>query len=215
MNCAQVKGQLVDLLYDELSAEQQQAMGNHLAECSSCRKQWDVLKSGRSLLDRMPADDGSRRIEVARLYQAAERRSDRSRRRWRAAAAAVGLVAAVLVIVTGAQLRFEQHPTHVVIAWGDPPEPEPEWEPALPEIADPWPTLDAQQERLEGMDELLNLTAREVLAVDGRDSAELGRLMHQFSVVQTKNDQRWKLILAEFARRDRELAEVRLPQPIE
>jgi hypothetical protein len=213
MNCTQAEGQLVDLLYDELSAEQQQAMGNHLAECSSCRKQWDLLKSGRSLPDRMSADDGSPQIEVARLYQAVERRCDRSRRRWRTAATTVGLVAVALIIVTGAQLRFEQHPTHVVIAWGDPPEPEREL--AVPEIADPWPTLDAQQKRLEGIDELLKLTAQEVLAVEGRESAELGRLMHQFSVVQTENDQRWKLILAEFARRDRELAQVRLTQPIE
>ena len=211
MNCTQVKGQLVDLLYDELSAEEQQVMGNHLAGCSTCRKEWEMLRAGRSLLDRMPEDDSSPRIGVARLYQAVERRCDRSRRRWRTAAAAVGLLAAVLVVVTGAQLRFEQHPTHVLIAWDDPPEPQP----ARPEIADPWPTLNAQQERLQGIDELLKLTAREVLAVEGRESTELARLMQQLSAVQTQNNLRWKLIIEEFSRRDRELAEVRLPQPNE
>ncbi len=113
----------------------------------------------------------------------------------------------------GAQLRFEQHPTHIVIAWDDPPERD--REPARPQIADPWPTLDAQQERLQGMDELLKLTAREVLAVEVRESAELARLIRQFSVAQTQNDLRWKLILDEFSRRDRELAQVRLTQPIE
>lgn len=208
MNCTEVKGRLVDLLYNELSAEEQQLMGDHLAGCSTCRKHWEMLRAGRSLLDRMPEDDASPRIAVARLYQALERRCNRSRRRWRTAAAAVGLVAALLIVVTGAQLRFEQHPTHVVIAWDDLPEPQP----ARPEIADPWPTLDAQQECLEGIDELLKLTAREVLAVEGREATELARLMQQFSAVQTQNDLMWKLILEEFARRDRELAEVRLPR---
>ena len=65
------------------------------------------------------------------------------------------------------------------------------------------------------MDELLKLTAREVLAVEVRESAELARLIRQFSVAQTQNDLRWKLILDEFSRRDRELAQVRLTQPIE
>jgi hypothetical protein len=219
MNCTQVKEQLVDLLYDELSAEVQQAMDNHLAECSTCRKQWKMLKAGHSLLDRMPKDDSNSRIEVARIYQTVESRCDRSRRCWRAAAAAVGLVAALLVVVIGVQLRFEQHATHVVVAWSDLPEPEPAGrtiaDPARPTIADPWPTLNAQQERLEGIDELLKLTAQEVLTVDDSESTELARLIHQFSAAQKQNDQRWKLILAEFARRDRELAEVRLPQLIE
>jgi hypothetical protein len=211
MNCTEVKDQLVDLLYDELPAQEQQAIQNHLAGCFSCREDWKNLHAGHSVLNRLPKDDRAPRMEVARLYQIAERRSDRSRRCWQAGAVATGLVAALLLVVAGAQLRFERYPTHFVIAWDHHPQPAP----AEPKIADPWPTLGAQHERLQETDQLLKLMAREVLAVESRQSTDLARLQQRLLALETHHDQRWNLTLTEFSRRDRELADVRLSRPNE
>jgi len=211
MNCTKVKDQLVDLLYDELPVQEQQAIRNHLAGCPSCRDEWNNLHAGHSLLDRLPDDDPAPGIEVARLYQTAERRSNRSRRCWRAGAVAAGLVAALMIVVAGAQLRFERYPTHFVIAWDHPPKPAP----VEPKIADPWPTLGAQQVRFQEINQLLELMAREVLAVESRQSTDLQRLKQRLLALETNHDQRWNLTLAEFSRKDRELADVRLSRPNE
>jgi hypothetical protein len=50
MNCQQAKEQLLDLLYDELPADQRQATLDHLAQCDDCRAEMDKLRHARAAL---------------------------------------------------------------------------------------------------------------------------------------------------------------------
>lgn len=210
MNCPEARRQLVDLVYESRPDQSQPALHAHLAACPACGSQWEQMRQGHTALSRLTEKSPDVRVDVTRVYRQAVDRANRARRRWRASAVASAAMAALVLLGVGLGLRVEAYRTHVVFSWGEPPAVVPPMPspPPPPPFADPWPELKEQRDRLAGMNELLTLTAREVLALDGRQSAELVRLRREIRQLEAQADLRWRLIATELlSRPEAQLAE--------
>ena len=209
MKCTEAKQRLVERLYNEFFDSEEQQVRNHLAGCASCRSEWEALEHAWKLLNAVSHVDTQRPISVASLYETAVQRSDRGRRRWRACTAGVALLAAVILIVVAGKLRFEMHETHLTLAWDTPPTSQP----TVPTFADPWPTVTDQIARLDKLNVLATLTAREILSVDQRQSKVLVALKKQVQLAQDRTDERLRVILKELSQRHFEFAQFRTSGP--
>lgn len=60
MNCQEIADKLALLLYDELEADEAEAVRSHLETCGSCGEQWRELQKTKTLLDEwQPAEAGA------------------------------------------------------------------------------------------------------------------------------------------------------------
>lgn len=206
MNCPEIKLKLIDLLYNELPAEQREQVQQHLTQCADCRREWENLQHSGEQLEMVPREASASRVDIVRLQQTATTRLERSRRRWRWSATATTVTAAVALLFVVSGTHIEWHDSHLVVAWGElPMVPEPPQQPA-----DWRPALQAYTERLDGIDELVSLTARELLQTDRQHYAEsihfgrqLAEIQTQFAdslqQLQTQSDLRWQLILEDLS----------------
>ena len=201
MNCAAIKQQLVELLYDGLNAEEQQTIEKHLDGCEVCRAEWDALRQSRNQLNRLKVSENSPHVDVLTILRTAAVRSEQRRRRWKRTAIVSGAVVAMLVISVISQLQIQVQSTRIVIGWAElPVEP-----PAAISIADPWQSLRQHNQRLDSLDELANMTARDFLESDQQRVAELAWIKRQLenfrqhtteqlNHLQVQSDLRWRLI---------------------
>ncbi|MBW3540864.1 MAG: zf-HC2 domain-containing protein [Planctomycetes bacterium] len=204
MNCSEVQSRLVELVYDELSADEAGALRAHLAACEACRGSHRELLFGRRLLDEVPADERPVSLAAQPLLTALAQRAQRSRRRWRRLAAAAVAAAVAMAIVLVAGLRVEVRAASVVIAWDERAEPVA----APPALSPPGPGVaqfEARVRRLEAagghadeyaerllehaarlaeLDRLLGAAVRQVLEVDARQTADAARLSGEVANVR-------------------------------
>jgi hypothetical protein len=199
MNCRDAKEWMLDRLYGELPTDGETKLAEHLADCEACRRESARLQETRRLLDMTPDCPAS--LGVARVYELAAARSQRSRRRWRLAAVSAS-AAAVMLLALGAvlasrRLQIERSPGRLVLSWrtsGQTPVAGQPAGPNHPEPAattrDPWPTLAQHTDRLATLDELVRLVVKELDSADQRDRAQLTALRQDFQDLRTKNNLR-------------------------
>lgn len=103
MECAEVKNRLVELLYDELPADDRDALEKHLDSCPNCAAEYRALLRTRDALDRWPA--ASAPIEVSTIVNSTNgRRSATPSIRISPMRAALAGAAATLLLVCGLTL---------------------------------------------------------------------------------------------------------------
>ena len=201
MNCAAIKQRLVELLYGELNTEEQQTIEKHLAGCEACRAEWDTLRQSRNQLNRLKVSEKQPQLDVLTILRKAAVRSEQHRRRWKRTAIMSGTVVALLVISVISQLQIQVHSTRIVIGWAELPVEQP----VTISFADPWQRLGQHNQRLDSLDELANVTAREFLQSDRQRVTELVRIRRQLedfrqhtteqlNHLQVQSDLRWRLI---------------------
>ncbi len=108
MNCVRAQELLVDLLYEELDAEEQASVTAHLEACTNCQRHWSRVRAISSAADGWSAPPVSRGIaERALARVAAEQRAAWTRTSWSAEAVfgrvllAAAAALASLLLVTG------------------------------------------------------------------------------------------------------------------
>lgn len=205
MKCDIIRQQLVELLYGESSAEEQQRIETHLAECGDCRSEWEALQQSQELLNQLSRDRENPQIDVAQICRVAVRRSEQRSRSWKWSAIVLGACAALFLACFLTQARIEFHASHAVIVWGELPAPQSEQKPVEFAFDDPSEQLNLLDRRLNALGELTNIAARDYLQSDQRHSTELATLLRQIQVLkkqtadqlkhlQVQSDLRWKLI---------------------
>ena len=65
MTCEEAKQSFMDLLYDEIDGFLRQALQEHLAQCSSCRENFETLQATNTLLQKMPEKEPESRLVFA------------------------------------------------------------------------------------------------------------------------------------------------------
>lgn len=207
--CEKVKSQLVELVYDELSAEERDVVEVHLDSCPACRSEWQRLLTARRWLNILPDTIHAPPPESRYVYHVLRARVQQQRRsrRWYACAA---LAAAALVLLAlAAGLRLEIHGTHLVVDWGH-REHRGESGDDAAAIAVLSERLDRHEQRLSGVEELSRLVVREVMAIDERHLAGVAELREQrdqvvqldrrLSTVEEQSAQAWQLVAREVLR---------------
>lgn len=82
MNCSEVQPLLVDLLYEELGAEERARLLSHLEGCGGCGEWWSRLRALSAAADRWTAPLPPRGIAERALARAASERAREARRKW-------------------------------------------------------------------------------------------------------------------------------------
>jgi len=95
MTCAEAEQEIVALLYDELTADQQQAVEAHIASCPQCRATQDAHGRTMQQLDTWPAMDTP--ADARTLTALAEAKAQS--RFWKMRPALIGVAAAVVLFV--------------------------------------------------------------------------------------------------------------------
>lgn len=209
MNCSGARPLLAEVLYGEATESTRLAVQTHLASCPECARQGNEMREACRSLAILTEATPTASVSALQLLQANVARAERSRRRRRMAGSALAALVAVILIAVGLQLRLELYRTHLVLGWGAPPAiitPAPP--PSDPAVSELQTALKGQDERLTRISDLLNLTAREVLAVDSRQAAELNRLRRELVELRRDHETRWRLLAGELLSRDTELTAV-------
>jgi hypothetical protein len=183
MNCTQVCAALPALVYDALPPEETRILREHLAGCSSCRKEHAALQRLKGVLDTVPAP--AVRVDLSQLYQEAARRQQGQLRRWRRAAL-VGCAAAAAVLVALA-LKLEVHVGghQVVVRWGPPPAVIPAPAPAAGAPAG------VSAEELQLVKQLVHVLADDVAARDRQHQEAILWLQGRVAALQRQAQERW------------------------
>ncbi len=104
MNCDAIREKLIDLVYDELPAEEQAAIHRHLTECPSCRREVEALRFARSAVaDYAAGEPAAAGFDVAAAKRTHARGASVSQRRWFQAAAAT----AAAILIAGAWILHD------------------------------------------------------------------------------------------------------------
>jgi len=110
VNCSDVQASLVDLLYEEVEAEERVRLMAHLERCGECGERWSRLRALSAAADRWSAPLPSRGIAERALARVASERSREARRKWqglspnrilRGALLGAGAALVSLVLVVG------------------------------------------------------------------------------------------------------------------
>lgn len=216
MNCAHVRTLWTDWLYGELSADQEERLREHLADCDECRQAAQELRRSFQLLGSVPRTET--RVDLGRLYRRAAARSQRSRRRWRRGALVACAATLLVSVVALGRLRIECHADSLMLSWGDSalepdgvrPSPAGDLpspaavrrEPDVPNDsraptpspADPWPVLKRHEERLATLDELAQLLVAEMDSTDYRRRLDFAALGRRLTDLERQNASRWAVL---------------------
>jgi len=82
MCCSEVQALLVDLLYEEVGAEERSRLLAHLEECGECGERWSRLRALSATADRWPAPPLPRGIAERALARVASERVRETKRKW-------------------------------------------------------------------------------------------------------------------------------------
>ena len=192
MNCTQARENLPALLYGDLDATTTSAVQYHLANCSTCRLELAELERVRSALDSVPA--APVRVDVPSLIQQAAARQAKQARRWRRAAIAACGIAAALMLVTLLRLEVRVEAQQLTIRWEPAPSQDKTNEaPPLERIIvreDP-AALAALEERVGTLDDLIHALSTDVSDRDERLGQRLARLRERVEEMRLQNSRRW------------------------
>jgi hypothetical protein len=193
MNCNEARELLPALLYDNLPPENADAVRAHVTGCPACRQEFAELERVRIVLDAVAVPAVS--VDVSRVFQQAAALQQCRARRWRrAAVAACGLAAALLLVVLlRLELRFDAN--QLIVRWGEVPQEQP-----LVQQPTPEPKVIVQREIVPNpeIDEQLRVLRDTVHALAGsletRD-AQLRLVLDQmgtrFATLQMQDSRRW------------------------
>ena len=121
MNCQQVRAQLAELLYGDVTPPAKTEVKKHLACCAECSSEYRALANVRCLLDlpKAPVSD----LGLPGVYRLLAERQAARVRRWRRVASSLGGLAALLaVFALGVRLEARVEQGQFVVRWGSPPE---------------------------------------------------------------------------------------------
>lgn len=82
MNCSEVQASLVDLLYEEVAAEERARLMAHLEACGGCREGWNRLRALSAAADRWTPPPVPRGIAERAVARVASERAREGRRAW-------------------------------------------------------------------------------------------------------------------------------------
>ena len=189
MNCTQAQDQLPGLLYGDLRSEDKAALEEHLAGCSTCRREYAALSGVRKLLDRVPAPDI--RLDLAALYRQAADRQARRVRFWRSTAiASCGAAAALVAIALLLRMEFRLESHQLVLRWGsgsagatETPFPE--------KLVQARPASPQTEEQLRLLSQLIHALADTVETRDLRQQQEFIQLRAELADLQRRTAQ-WR-----------------------
>jgi predicted anti-sigma-YlaC factor YlaD len=178
MNCTQTRSKLPIALLETLPAGEQAALDEHLATCPGCRLERSALAKVLRRLDAVPAADV--RVDLARIYDAADRRRQTSLRRWRRAALLLLGAAASLALVF---VRWSQP-----VAASPVPPPAPS---AMERSLAPMPTPEVTAADLRLLKDVVYTLAAVVDERDIKVQQTLVTLGQQLEQVEDQARQRW------------------------
>jgi predicted anti-sigma-YlaC factor YlaD len=193
MNCQEIRELLPALAYGDVPAEIRAKVDEHLAICQPCRAEQAALAEVGRLLDLSPVP--KIQVNVPRIYAEARRRQERQTRRWRRVAfAALGMAAALLVVLClKLDVRWQDH--QLVLRFGPPdvadktaePKPLVVAERLTPQALPPQVTAtDLQLVR-----DLVHALAATVEERDSKFDESLARLELQLTQAQNQARTRW------------------------
>ena len=107
MNCESFRPILADLLYDELSAEAREKALKHVADCESCRAEYESLRMTMTALDKWPAIEAPFDASVA-IALAKSSTSRRFPLRSVLTGAMAAVVAFFALTLVGAEARYDE-----------------------------------------------------------------------------------------------------------
>ena len=81
MECREVEAALVDLLYEELAADERSGLLTHIEGCGECGERWSKLRGLATAADRWEAPPPSRGIAERALARVASERAREAARR--------------------------------------------------------------------------------------------------------------------------------------
>jgi anti-sigma factor RsiW len=185
MSCEPFRGRLSELLYGGLRPGERAEVERHLADCSTCRRERAALEALAHALDAVPPAEGG--VDLPRLYRDAAERRARQARRWRLAAAGVGVAAVVLLALFALRLEVRLEGHQMVVRWGVPPEPVAPAPP--PVVIREVPAVSAEDMQL--IKELVHALAADVEASERRNLASVVRLQQRLEDMQRQTQRRW------------------------
>jgi predicted anti-sigma-YlaC factor YlaD len=192
MNCTQARESLPALLYGDLDTPARNAVQNHLTSCPVCRLEFAAFQRVRGALDSVSSPPVQ--IDVARLFQQVAARKAKQARRWRRAAMAVCGIAAALLLVVLLRLEVRVQPQQLRVRWGTAPAEEKTHEPTLIEriiVREDRAALDALEDRVGTLDELLHAVITDVGDRDERQTQRVARLRDRVEELRLQNSRRW------------------------
>jgi len=82
MNCSEVRASLIDLLYEEVGAEERSRLTAHVEGCNECRERWSRLRALSAAADRWTAPPLPRGIAERALARVASERAQEAQVKW-------------------------------------------------------------------------------------------------------------------------------------
>lgn len=194
MKCHDVQTRLIDLLYGELAAGEATAAGEHLAECETCRRDFEALKSTRQVLSAVPQSRVE--VDVHRIHARAMTRALQARQRWKWMAVVAAAMAGVVLLLGARGMRVEVHQDHLLLSWGrEQNEEEPPKQPASSRESEASIQLSEQltehEARLAHLDELMRLVVLELDGSGRRQRTLLSELADRVDGLQAISNARW------------------------
>jgi len=208
MNCMHVRNRLSELLYEDLAPSEREQLNDHLAQCPECRNELVSLQEVRRALDAVPAPEVS--VNLSALYRRVADVRVQAGRRWRRAAlAAAGLAAALIIgLALRLEIRFDRN--QLVIRWGSSPsalEPPVDSKPEVKLTGHdlPPPASEAELLPLRGviyaLAEDMDKLTREVEARDQRQQQTAARLQEQLVQLRIAIQRQMALSLADSSKK--------------
>ena len=193
-DCNAVHPLLAEAVYDDLQNDQAAVVRRHLSDCPACQAEFAALREVRDALNAVPPV-APVRVDVGRLYREASRRQTLRLRRWRRTAAALGAVAALLLVVFFLRLEVRLEAQQLVLRWGAPepvavaPAPPPQPPVPAPVIVAAPPEVTADDLRL--VKQLIHALAANQDTHDEQQTQELLALRQRLDRLQIQADRRW------------------------
>ncbi|HTU90189.1 MAG TPA: zf-HC2 domain-containing protein [Gemmataceae bacterium] len=187
MKCTDVRAALPLLIYGEPSPEDT-ALREHLASCPACRREHEALTGVRRLLDDVSLPRIA--VDLPQLHRSLAERQLRRARRWRRIAAAMGAVAAMLLLAIGLRLEVRLEASQLVVRWGEPP---PVGRAFQPDVVVP-KSQAGEPDLLDDLRVLSDLIHALKQDADERDqlcAERLNRLEKHVRALQSQGDLRW------------------------
>lgn len=118
--CEHFRPHLVELAYDELSADQADALQEHLASCAACRETFQALRGAQEALSAWshePSALVAAPVTAATIVARSQWREQQQRVQRRRRVTMLAACAAAIAIGLGLGFRIEWDARHVALVW--------------------------------------------------------------------------------------------------
>jgi anti-sigma factor RsiW len=192
MNCCDARHRLPELVYGDLNAEEAAAIQNHMKSCAECRKDGFGLERLRQMLDTLPAP--TVRVNLAQVYRSAAERQAKRTRRWRWAAVAACVAAAILLAFFLVRPEIRVQGQQLSLHWGGDRDNSVATPSSSPESSPPPQApvaTEKLEERIEVLTGLLHALATDAELREGDRRREIDALQTRLELLQSRDDVRW------------------------